>query len=129
MRIQRVMMPDIKVLVVDDVGLMCDQMRSLLNQRRINDVVIATSMIDANRMLKESIFNLAFIDIELHEQNGLTLLPVIKKKSPDTRVIIVSGHSTSANVKEALENGADGFLVKPYSGKRLDGILKKCGIH
>ena len=38
---------------------------------------------------------------------------------------MVSAHSSAENVKQAIENGVDGFIVKPYTQKRVGEMLEK----
>ncbi len=44
---------------------------------------------------------------------------------PDVNVVMVSAHSTVENVKDAIERGAKGFVVKPFSPKKIAAMLKK----
>ena len=40
-------------------------------------------------------------------------------------MVMVSAHSTVENVKEAIEKGAKGFVVKPFTPKKIAAMLKK----
>jgi two-component system chemotaxis response regulator CheY len=56
-------------------------------------------------------------------------LKQIRQAIPKVMVVIVSAESSAANVRSAIENGANGFIVKPFnSGRILDSLqnyLKK----
>jgi len=63
--------------------------------------------------------DLVCLDVLMPGLDGLTALKTIKEKYPDTRVILVTGQSTSEVVSEALKHGASGFVVKPFNANQL----------
>jgi two-component system chemotaxis response regulator CheY len=63
--------------------------------------------------------NLICLDILMPGMDGLSALRKIREEHPDTRVIIVTGQSTSDVVTEALKLGANGFVVKPFNADKL----------
>ncbi len=68
---------------------------------------------------------LAFLDIEMPEMDGLATLESVRTSHPETFTVIVSGLSSLTNVEAALKLGAAGFVVKPFSARRIVDILKK----
>jgi two-component system chemotaxis response regulator CheY len=63
--------------------------------------------------------DLVCLDVLMPGLDGLTVLKTIKEKFPETRVIIVTGQSTSEVVSEALKLGANGLVVKPFNADKL----------
>jgi two-component system, chemotaxis family, chemotaxis protein CheY len=63
--------------------------------------------------------DLVCLDVLMPGLDGLSALKTIKEKYPDTRVILVTGQSTSEVVSEALKLGASGFVVKPFNANQL----------
>ena len=63
--------------------------------------------------------DLVCLDVLMPGVDGLSALKTIKEKYPDTRVILVTGQSTSEVVSEALKHGASGFVVKPFNANQL----------
>lgn len=59
--------------------------------------------------------DLAFVDIMLPDINGLEVLSVIKKKSPEIKVIIHSGYLILNIAKLSYDEKADGIIEKPAS--------------
>lgn len=59
------------------------------------------------------------LDIDLPDIGGLEILPVVNWCSPQTKVIVLSGHDEETTILEALELGARGYIVK---GERADMI-------
>jgi DNA-binding NtrC family response regulator len=58
--------------------------------------------------------HLALIDVWMPETSGLQVQARLRKESPDTKVIMMTGRETPAIRAAALEGGAFGFLVKPF---------------
>ena len=61
----------------------------------------------------------ALIDLLLPQKNALSILDEIRRLNIQTEVIVVSGHSSPANVREVLARGATDYLVKPFTPNDL----------
>jgi two-component system chemotaxis response regulator CheY len=59
------------------------------------------------------------------DQDGLSVLREIRKQDPKAIVIMVTGVGSAANVTESLQLGAAGFVIKPYSARRIIDSLEK----
>lgn len=64
-------------------------------------------------------FHLVFTDLRMPEMDGMTVLEQIKKQSPETQVIVITGYSTIDSAIEAIKKGAYHYSVKPL---KLDEI-------
>jgi len=51
--------------------------------------------------------------------NGLELLATIREKSPDSRVIIITGYATIETAKETARLGAVDYLAKPFTPEEI----------
>jgi DNA-binding response OmpR family regulator len=60
-------------------------------------------------------FDLILLDLTLGETNGATLIPSIRRQSPSTRILVVSG----LGAEDAEGIGADGYLGKPFTKTSL----------
>jgi DNA-binding NtrC family response regulator len=58
-------------------------------------------------------YNIALIDIRLPDISGVELLAKIKETKPKMRKIIITGYPTLQNAVEALNKGADAYIIKP----------------
>ncbi len=63
------------------------------------------------------------LDIDLPGIGGLEVLPVVRWCSPNTKVIVLSGHDEEATILEALELGAMGYIVKG-DGANLEKAIR-----
>ena len=59
------------------------------------------------------------LDITMPKVDGLTVLEKILKKKPQTKVLVVTALSDKDTALKALELGAKGFIVKPFTPEKL----------
>lgn len=119
------MSDELSILIVDDVS----TVRSFLNQtlmhlgiQQIDEAGTAAQCLNA---CDEKKYHIIFLDIELPDGDGKELIAKIEACQPDANVVMVSAHSNVDNVKEAIEKGAKGFVVKPFSPKKIAAMLRK----
>lgn len=116
---------DLRVLIVDDITLARDLLAKSLRSLHVHGVSTATNGHEAVKAIDIVRPHVVFMDIDMPVLNGLEALKQIKELSPETYVCLVSGASTLTNVKQALDLGVNGFLVKPYTLRKLQAILDK----
>ena len=119
------MSDELSILIVDDVS----TVRSFLNQtlmhlgiQQIDEAGTAAQCLNA---CDEKKYHIIFLDIELPDGDGKELIAKIEARQPEANVVMVSAHSNVDNVKEAIEKGAKGFVVKPFSPKKIAAMLRK----
>ena len=69
--------------------------------------------------------DLVIVDVILPDENGLDLIPRIKKLRPDLRVIAMSAHNTLLTAVKATERGAFEYLPKPFDLNELIGVVQR----
>ncbi|MGO2010669.1 MAG: response regulator [Pseudoalteromonas sp.] len=115
----------LSILIVDDVG----TVRSFLNQTLmhlgIENVKEASTAAQCISACQTSDYNIIFLDIELPDGDGKELIAQLSEINPQANVVMVSAHSGVENVRDAIDKGAKGFVVKPFSPKKIAAILKK----
>ncbi len=116
---------DFSVLIVDDVGTVRNFLQQTLIHLGIENIQQASTASQCIQLCEENTFSIIFLDIELPDGDGKDIIEKISAISPDTNVVMVSGHSSVENVKIAIDKGAKGFVVKPFSPKKIAAILKK----
>lgn len=106
--------------------MMRDVMRTVLRSLNHPHVVEAATGTQALRSFRNGDPpQLAFIDTALCGPGGLAVLRRIRLEHPDTFVVMVSGGHAAADLRAAIDNGADAFLVKPYRLSRVEHALDK----
>ena len=106
------------ILVVDDDLGVLDLISTLLTEEGYA-VETAKSGQEALDKSRENFYSLALIDIKLPDFEGIQLLKMIKETDPKMRKIIVTGYQTLENTRQALNLGADMYLVKPFEAEKL----------
>jgi two-component system response regulator FlrC len=69
--------------------------------------------------LRRNEFDLIITDIRMPELSGIELLKKIKSDWPNTPVIMMSAYGTIESAVEAIQTGASGYMVKPFSSHTL----------
>lgn len=116
---------DISALIVDDVANMRNFLMSSLRSVDVTKLRDAANATEGMRMYQEKRPDIVFLDLDMPEVSGLTMLRSLKQKDRDAFIVIVSGESKVENVKEALKLGAKGFIVKPYNMAKITAMLDK----
>lgn len=114
-----------KILVVDDIAAMRQLLGTVLTQQGYANVFLVGSGEEAIARLEKEAFSIVMLDINLPGISGLDTLQRIREINPDLFVVMVSAHHSAANVKEAIEKGVNGFIVKPYQRKKVAEVLQK----
>jgi PAS domain S-box-containing protein len=106
------------ILIVDDDANMRKTLEEIL---RVNHYEPhgAGSGQEAIRIASEEKFQAALIDLRLTDIPGLDVLKAIKKKSPDTECIILTGFASTDTAVQAVNLGAYSYVQKPYDIDQL----------
>jgi DNA-binding NtrC family response regulator len=107
------------VLLVDDELDFAEALAELLEIRDMK-VRIAISGEAALSMLETEEIDVAVLDVGMTGMNGIETLGRIRKRFPETGVIMLSGHADVASASEAMSLGAFDYLVKPV---QIDELL------
>jgi DNA-binding NarL/FixJ family response regulator len=108
----------IRVLLADDHALVRDGLKMLLQSNGSSIVVVGetSSGREAVELAEKLRPEVAILDIAMPDLNGIEATMAIRKASPETRIIILSMHSTSEHIYRALRAGASGYVVKESAG-------------
>jgi DNA-binding response OmpR family regulator len=112
-----------KMLVVDDDQLIGWALEKELPGEDLSVKVVETGQ-DALLEIGKNNYHLVLLDIHLPDINGLEILGEIRKKTPDSRIIITSADVSECNKEKAFSGGAIQFLEKPFSILALQGLLR-----
>lgn len=117
------------ILVADEAPMMRDVMRTVLrslNHHRVIEAANGREALEAFGVGSAQRPRLAFVDMALRGPSGIDVLRTLRSSHPETFVVMVSGGDhLPADLREAVENGADAFLVKPYRVTRVEHALEK----
>ena len=75
--------------------------------------------------LRKKPYDLVITDIRMPQKNGIDLLRDIKANYPDMPVIIITAYSLAYPPDQAIYEGADGYIAKPFRINQIDELLAK----
>jgi len=114
----------VKVLLVDDE----EGIRKVLKiylQDIGYDVVTADNGKKAAQKTDDDFFDIVLTDIRMPGMDGISLLKYVKKKTPDTQFIMITGHGDFKLAIESLKLDAVDFISKPIDNDILEIALKR----
>ena len=112
-----------KILIVDDEAYLREELKDALERvAPSNEYQEAEDYDSALGLLKKNRFDIAFLDIQLKEKNGLALAETAKRISPKTNIVMVTAYSEYA--LDAFRLFASGYILKPFSDNDLREVLK-----
>ena len=115
----------VKVLIVDDNDLMRTLLRGILRNEDYLIVGEAKNGVIAVEMAERFKPDLICMDVMMPEMDGLEALQSIKAVHPEIRVVMVTGNPSVDNVREAIQSGASGFIVKPFNAAKVLDTLNR----
>jgi len=107
------------ILVVDDEKDMLLLLKRSLEPDLKCHVTIASSAEEALKIYHKHHFDLVLTDIKMPGMNGLELLEIIKRDSPDQTVIMMTAFGSIDSAVEAMKSGAYDFITKPFDHDAL----------
>ncbi len=115
-----------KILVVDDERSITDSLRLLLSLEGY-EVEIASNFKAGRAAIEKRLFDLVLTDLQLPDDHhgGMSLLREVKELSPDTEVIVITGHGSVAEAVEAMNTGAFYFVEKPFEAAQIIHLVDK----
>lgn len=103
----------IKVVIVDDHKILTEGLQSLIAESDIATVVgVAHSAAECRLSLGFWIPDVVLLDVGLPDISGLDFCKEIKEQFPDVNVLALTTHNEYAIVRQMLNNGASGYLIK-----------------
>ena len=108
-----------KILIVDDAAFMRMMLTDILVEKGYEIAGEAGDGKDALRLYKELKPDLVTMDIVMPEVGGIESIREILKIDPEAKMLVVSALGQQALVKEAVEAGAKGFVVKPFKPEKV----------
>ena len=77
------------------------------------------------RWVSEGLGNIVVTDVVMPDENGLDLLPKIRRARPELRVIVISGQNTLMTAIRATERGAFEYFPKPFDIRELVNVAER----
>jgi DNA-binding NtrC family response regulator len=113
-----------RVLVVEDEAYVRDSLVAVLRAGGF-EVNAAASVAEAVALLAKAPVDVVISDLRMPEADGLALVRRMQASSPETPVIILTGHGNVASAVECLRAGASDYILKPADPEALEVALQR----
>ncbi|MDP1928211.1 MAG: response regulator transcription factor [Thiobacillus sp.] len=109
-----------RIFIVEDHTLLRAGLRALLSQDPDLEIVgEADNGRDAIRAIGSLAPHLVLMDLSMPGMNGIEAMMDIKRRNPETRVLVLTIHKTDEYIHESLRAGADGYILKDATHDEL----------
>lgn len=107
-----------KILVIDDERAIRNTLREILEYEKFS-VDDASDGAEGVKLIEKNKYDLILSDIKMPKMDGMEVLERIMTITPDTPVVLISGHGNIDTAVEALKKGAYDYIAKPIDMNRL----------
>ncbi|MBF0559634.1 MAG: response regulator [Nitrospirae bacterium] len=113
-----------KILVIDDEPDMRLLIERVLSRKGFDITTVAYAPDAVNLVEKDSFF-LLITDLTMPEMNGLDLIKQVRQAGFNGKFIIITGLPTDDAMRDAREQGASDFLIKPLNMHDLENAVSR----
>ncbi|MCC7051252.1 MAG: sigma-54-dependent Fis family transcriptional regulator [Bacteroidia bacterium] len=107
-----------KILIIDDERAIRNTLREILEYEKFT-VDDASDGAEGIKLIEKNKYDLILSDIKMPKMDGLEVLERVLSITPETPVVIISGHGNIETAVEALKKGAYDYIAKPIDMNRL----------
>jgi len=116
------MKPQKKIILLDDEPIVCERLKPALEKIGFYVEAYTESQEVVDRLSKEK-FDVLVTDLKMRKPDGLDMMNFVKRQSPSTKVIIITGFATVDTATEAMKSGAVDFIAKPFKISQLCDLI------
>jgi FixJ family two-component response regulator len=113
-----------EILIIDD-SVEIGEALSVILENLDYSTRYFSNPIEAISYFESEMNSVVFLDINLPGKSGLELLPMFKKISPKTQIIMITGERDINSIISSLSNKASDFLLKPFSIESVESSLNR----
>ncbi len=118
-----------KVLILDDDSSLRAALFRVLSKKGLN-VITSANIEEAKVLIQgDQPLDLAIVDMNLPDGNGLEFMEILKGLYPQIEVIILTGHGSIEHAIKATQKGAFHFITKPFNLDELLSLIEKALEH
>jgi DNA-binding NarL/FixJ family response regulator len=115
----------IRILIVDDQNFIRKTIQMYLEYESDLEVIgYAENGATALKKIEELVPDIAIVDLEMPDMDGLTTIQMICDRFSQTKILVLSSHDERENINRAIEAGAKGYLVKGTPAPELASAVR-----
>lgn len=115
----------IKIMLVDDHGVLRAGLRALLSSEKDMQVVgEAGNVAEALRLAGELVPDVVLMDISLPDDSGIEATLKMKMRHPETSILILTIHEDESLLRAAIQSGASGYILKRAVASELVNAIR-----
>lgn len=107
-----------RILVMEDDVNIARGLAMVLGDENYN-VKVANDGQSALDAFKAEDFDLLIADIRLPDMNGMDVIKQVRRHTPETKIIVITGFVSTSVAVDAMHTGVTDFLAKPFSEKQI----------
>jgi two-component system chemotaxis response regulator CheY len=112
-----------RLLIVDDSSTIRRSIERHILSDRVTEIYQAANGREAMELFERYRPEFVTMDLTMPEMDGLTCISKMMALKPDTRLMVISALGDAATAIEAVERGANEYVVKPFSARDLNLAL------
>jgi NADH:ubiquinone oxidoreductase subunit E/CheY-like chemotaxis protein len=112
-----------QVLIMEDEASVAKGLGMVLSEEGYN-VDLAMTGRSALDTFNQKMFDLLVADLRLPDIDGMEVIKQVKRRRPDTEVLVITGYSTVTTAVEAMKLGASDYLSKPFTEDEFIAAVK-----
>lgn len=114
-----------RILIADDHAVLRSGLKMMLNSQEDMEVVgEASSDTETVRLSEQHQPDIILLDITMPEHGGIRIIPEIKKKSPQSRILVLTMHDDDSYLKDVLKAGGNGYIIKKAADTDLLSAIR-----
>ena len=114
----------LRVLVLDDEPIVCKRLQPALEKLGFT-VDTFTQSVEAMRQVQQSAYDIVITDLKMKEIDGMRFLEEVKKRRPQTEVIVITGFATMETAKQSFQKGVFDFIAKPFKLSEIQDVVTR----
>lgn len=112
-----------RLLIVDDSSTVRRSIERHILSDRVTEIYQAANGREAMELFERHRPEFVTMDLTMPEMDGLTCISKMMSLKPDTRLMVISALGDAETAIEAVERGANEYVVKPFSAEDLNLAL------
>ena len=114
-----------RFLIADDHTMFAEGLKNILeNNPEYSVVKVASNGEEVLDFLASNKVDFAILDVRMPVMDGITTTKIIKNKYPEIKVLVLSMYNRSGFIKNAINSGVDGYILKNLASEELITAIK-----